>query len=126
MVAATVVSNPNGVDPSYGHTDQKAHQNLMAMTAENNVKALKVYEATVDAASISDGGGQTVQLTGCTGVALGDAVIGVSFGVDLVDMSVSAYVQATDVIEVRIQNESGSATDLASTTVRVVVAKLTE
>lgn len=76
--------------------------------------------ATVDVATLADAAGATVQLTGVTGAALGDFVL-VSFGVDLVDMTVSAYVQAAGVVEIRVQNESGAVSSLASTTVRVIV-----
>lgn len=125
MVAATVESNPNGVDTSYGHTDQKEYQNLMAQCAEGKISKRQVYSATVNAASLSDGAGETIQLTGCNGALLGKtAVTGVIASVDLVDMTVTAYVQADAVIELRIQNESGSATDLASGTWYVITETL--
>jgi hypothetical protein len=75
--------------------------------------------ATVDVTSLIDGAGATASVT-VTGAALGDLVL-VSFGVDLVDMTVSAYVSAANTVEIRVQNESGSTADLASTTVTVFV-----
>lgn len=78
--------------------------------------------ATYDAASLVDGAGATGTVT-VTGAALGDMVMGVSFGVDLQGMSLTAYVSAANTVSFRLQNESGGTLDLASTTVRVVVAK---
>lgn len=75
--------------------------------------------ATYDTASLADGAGATTTIT-VTGAALGDFVM-VSAGVDLVGISVTAYVSATDTVAIRIQNESGGTVDLASTTIRVRV-----
>lgn len=79
--------------------------------------------ATLDAGSIADGAGAT-DTVAVPGVQLGDIVLGVSFGVDLVDMTVSAYVQAANAVEIRVQNESGAGpVDLASTTIKLVIAR---
>lgn len=113
------------IDKSYGHTDQKEFQNLMALTASGQVKAILYGSATKDVGSLADGAGETLSLT-VNGVALGDIVMGVSLGVDIVDMSVTAYVVSANTVEVRVQNESGAGpVDLASTTVRVLVADVT-
>lgn len=111
-------------DFTAGHTDAKEFNNLMAMTADGAVKGLILGSATVNVASLDDGAGATQSIT-VPGVALGDIVIGTSFGVDLVDMTVTAYVQAADTVEVRVQNESTATVDLASTTVRVLIADVT-
>jgi hypothetical protein len=55
---------------------------------------------------------------------LGDIVLGVSFGVDLAGVNVTAYVSAANVVTLRLQNESTATVDLASTTVDVVVARM--
>ena len=78
---------------------------------------------TLDAGSLVDAAGETETIA-VPGVALGDIVIGFSFGVDLVGITVTAYVSAANVVTIRVQNESGSTVDLASTTVRVVVGRL--
>lgn len=78
-----------------------------------------IGSATWDVASLVDGAGETKVVT-VTGAALGDFVVA-SMGVDIVDMIMTAYVQAANTVEVRIQNESGSTADLASTTVKVLV-----
>ena len=111
-------------DFTAGHTDAKEFNNLMAMTADGDVKGLILGSATVNVASLDDGAGATQSIT-VPGVALGDIVIGTSFGVDLVDMTVTAYVQAADTVEVRVQNESTAPVDLAETTVRVLIADVT-
>lgn len=76
--------------------------------------------ATYDAASLVDGAGATTTVT-VTGAALGDFVVGVSHGVDLVGITVTGYVSDADTVSVRFQNESGSPADLASSTLRAVV-----
>ena len=125
MVAVSTAIDTNGNDLSYGHTDAKEYQNLIAMTAEGVAKNIKYYEATVNFASAADGVGETVQLTGCSGVSLGDIILGVSISVDLADMMLTGYVQADNVIEIRLQNESTNTVDLASATVRVAVLDVT-
>ena len=78
---------------------------------------------TMNAGSLVDGAGETDDIT-VPGVALGDMVLGASLGVDLVGLIVSGYVSAADTVKFRIQNESGSTADLASTTMRIVIARM--
>ena len=78
--------------------------------------------ATLDAGSLLDGAGET-DTVAVPGVALGDMVIGCSFAVSEVGMSVTAYVDSTGSVSIRIQNESGSTVDLASCKIRLVVAR---
>lgn len=80
-----------------------------------------VGSATYDPASLVDGAGATTTVT-VTGAALGDFVTGVSFSLDLQGISLTAYVSAADTVSVRFQNESGGTLDLASGTIRVMVA----
>lgn len=78
---------------------------------------------TLDAGSLIDGAGESDTVT-VPGVALGDMVLGFSFGVDKAGVVVHAYVSATNTVTLRLQNESGSTVDLASTTVRLVIGRL--
>jgi hypothetical protein len=78
---------------------------------------------TLNAGSLVDGAGETDDIT-VPGVALGDMVLGASLGVDLVGLIVSGYVSAANTVKFRIQNESGSTADLASTTMRIVIARM--
>lgn len=78
-----------------------------------------VGSATFDGANNADGVGQTSTIT-VTGARVGDFAL-VSFGVDLQGQTVTAYVSANDTVSFRLQNESGGALDLASTTVRAFV-----
>lgn len=75
----------------------KDRNNLLAMTAEANIKGLLYGEATKNPSSL------------------------VSAPYDLVDLTVTGYVQAADTVEIRVQNESGSTADLASGTWRALV-----
>lgn len=77
--------------------------------------------ATIDPASLVDGAGATASIT-VTGAALGDFVL-VAAPYDLQDLTVTAYVQAANTVEVRIQNESGATIDLASGTWKALVIK---
>lgn len=80
-----------------------------------------VYSSTQDLASIADAAGTSVSVT-IPGAALGDACIA-SFGVSTVGMTVTCNATAANTVIVRVQNESGGAVDLASTTMRVFVFK---
>ena len=80
-----------------------------------------VVTATLDAGSLVDAAGES-DTVAVPGVALGDMVLGISFAVSEAGMSVTGYVSAADVVTIRVQNESGSTVDLAST--RVVVCRL--
>lgn len=79
-------------------------------------------QATLNPGSLADGAGETMQITGVTGATLGDWVL-VAAPYDLQDITVTGYVQATSVVEIRIQNESGGVIDLASGTWRILVIK---
>lgn len=74
-----------------------------------------------DAANLVDGAGTTTTVT-VQGAALGDYAVA-SLGVDAAGITVTAYVSAANTVSVRLQNESGGAVDLASTTVRALVFK---
>lgn len=111
------------VDKSYPQTDAKDQQNLMALTANGAVKQILYASATKNVGDLADGAGETLTIT-VNGAALGDIVIA-SLGVDLVDFTVSAYVQAANAVEVRVQNESGEQVNLAETTLRVLVFDVT-
>ena len=78
---------------------------------------------TLNADSLADGAG-TSDTVAVPGVALGDIVIGFSFGVDLAGVTATAYVSAANVVTIRVQNEAAATVDLASTTVRLVVGRL--
>ena len=78
---------------------------------------------TLDSASVSNGATAT-DTVAVPGVALGDMVIGASLGVDLVGLTVTGYVSAANTVKFRIQNESGSTADLASTTMKIVVVRM--
>lgn len=82
-----------------------------------------VVKAILDAGSLVDGAGET-DTVAVPGVVLGDMVIGCSFSVDEVGLTVTGYVSAAGVVSIRVQNESGSTVDLASATIRVVVARM--
>jgi hypothetical protein len=85
------------------------------------IYALRVLNAsaTKDPGSLIDGAGETLSFT-VTGAALGDYVL-VAAPYDLQDITVTAYVQAADTVEVRLQNESTATVDLGSGTWKVKV-----
>lgn len=80
-----------------------------------------VVTATVDPACLVDAAGTTAVVT-VTGAALGDFVM-VAAPYDLVDVTVTAYVQAANLVEIRVQNESGAVANLASGTWRIAVLR---
>jgi hypothetical protein len=82
-----------------------------------------VVTATLDSGNLIDQAGANDNVT-VPGVALGDMVLGFSFGVDLAGMTVTAYISAADTVTIRVQNESGGTINLASTTIRLVIARI--
>jgi hypothetical protein len=79
--------------------------------------------ATLDASSLTDGVGETNTIA-VPGVKLGDIVLNVSMGVDVSGIGITPYVSAADVVSIRFQNETVTTINLASTTVRCVVARM--
>ena len=116
-------STTPSIDKSYGHTDEKAHRNLSALTAEFAYKGMFTASETHDFASLVDGAGETGSIA-VNGAELGDLVI-VSFSLDLQDQILTGYVQAADTVEYRLQNESTGTINLASGTIRVMVFDVT-
>lgn len=86
-----------------------------------NKKTIQASE-TWNPASIAVGAKERFRMTGVTGAALGDFVMA-SFSLDLQDMTLTAYVQATDVVDAVIANNTAGAVDLASGTLTVRVEK---
>ena len=76
--------------------------------------------ATWDPGNLLDGAGETSASITATGAALGDFVL-VSAPYDLQGVTCNAYVDATNSVKVRLQNETGVAVDLALGTWRVRV-----
>jgi len=95
------------------HFDRRSFQDVFDVVA--------LVTATVDPASLADGAGATSSVT-VTGAALGDFVL-VAAPVDLVDTTVTAYVQSANTVEIRVQNESGSGANLASGTWNICVLR---
>lgn len=87
-----------------------------------DLDAVYFMQTTINPSSLVDGAGETKQITGVAGATLGDWVL-VSAPYDLQDITVTAYVQATGVVEIRIQNESGATVDLASGIWRILIIR---
>jgi hypothetical protein len=81
--------------------------------------------ATLDSASVATGaaGAATDTIT-VAGVALGDAVIAMSIGVTEAGIVRRAYVSAANTVTVATNNLTGSSVDLASTTIKLIIARL--
>jgi len=81
--------------------------------------------ATLDSASVATGaaGAATDTIT-VAGVALGDAVIAMSVGVTEAGIVRRAYVSAANTVTVATNNLTGSSVDLASTTIKLIIARL--
>lgn len=77
---------------------------------------------TFNPGSLIDAAGETKTAISVPGAELGDFVL-VAAPYDLQDITVTGYVQAADVVEVRVQNEGGATVDLASGTWKVKVLK---
>ena len=79
--------------------------------------------STYDPPSLIDGASATTTVT-VTGAALGD-VARASFSLDTQGIVFTAWVSAANTVSVRLQNNTGSAIDLASGTLRAIVTDLT-
>jgi hypothetical protein len=80
--------------------------------------------ATLDSASVATGaaGAATDTIT-VSGVALGDMVIAMSVGVSEAGVVRRAYVSAANTVTVATDNLTGSSVDLASTTIKLIIAR---
>ena len=80
-----------------------------------------VHTSALNPASLADAAGAT-EVIAVPGAALGDFVLA-SMSVDVIDVTVTAYVQAAGLVEVRFQNESTGTRDIAAGTLRLAVLK---
>ena len=81
-----------------------------------------LVSATLNADDLADGAGDT-DTVAVPGVALGDMVLSASLAVDVAGLIVTAYVSAANTVSIRFQNETGGSVNLASATLRMVVAR---
>jgi len=77
--------------------------------------------ATWDPASVAAGSKISTTVT-VSGASLGDFVLA-SFSLDLQELTLTCYVSASNTVEVVLANLTGSAVDLASGTLAVIVLK---
>ena len=81
--------------------------------------------ATLDSASVGSGAtGAATDTVTVSGVALGDMVIAMSVGVSEAGVVRRAYVSAANTVTVATDNLTGASVDLASTTIKLVIARL--
>lgn len=105
MAAATAVTSRRGNDQFRG---------LFSDTWE--------VQCTLDAGSVSNGATDTDTVT-VPGVALGDIVIGFSFGVSEAGLVKRAYVSAANTVTIVTYNPTAGAINLASTTLNLIIAR---
>lgn len=104
--------------------DQSTWERLISLlTMDGRLKGVIYETSTVNPGSLVDGAGQTISVT-VTGAALGDHVTAVP-GADMTDVVWSASVISANTVEVRVQNESLSTRDIASSTWKFIVLDLT-
>lgn len=109
--------NPDVLKISKGVTIESG--GLTLGTSGSAVTATYLGSETKDFGSLADAAEVSEDVT-VTGAALGDFAIA-SMGVDIVDLNVTAAVTAANTATVRLENQTGGAVDLASTTLRVLV-----
>lgn len=112
------------IDKSFARTDEKEHNNLMALSANGKIRGFVFVSAALDPASILDGdkAASDIAVAASNGVKLGDMVVGVSFSLDVVDLVLRADITAADVLTVIFANNTGATVDLAAGTIRAVIA----
>ena len=79
-------------------------------------------KATINADSLSTGTNDTDTIT-VPGVGLGDIVLGVSLGVDVAGMQVTAYVSAANTVTVVLNNITAGTVNLAETSIKLMVGR---
>lgn len=79
-------------------------------------------KATINADSLTTGTNDTDTVT-VPGVALGDIVLGVSLGVDVAGMQVTAYVSAANTVTVVFNNITAGTVNLDSTSIKFMVGR---
>lgn len=105
MAAATAVTSRRGNDQFRG---------LFSDTWD--------VSCTLDAGSVSAGATDTDTVT-VPGVALGDMVIGFSFGVSEAGLIKRAYVSAANTVTIVTYNPTAGSVNLASTTLQLIIAR---
>ncbi len=106
-----------------GVSNRQLENFIETFTCGGKLKGTIYKEVTINPGSLADGAGSTSAVT-VRGAALGDMVL-VSTSVDLIDVTVTSYVQAADLVEIRFQNESAGVRDIASGTFRILVLDFT-
>lgn len=95
---------------------------LIQVFIDSRIVSIITQSFTLDPSDLADGAGETKSVT-ITGAQLGDFVI-IAPPYDLQDLIVTAYVQASNTIELRIQNENaGANVNLASGTWKAMVIR---
>ena len=80
--------------------------------------------ATLDSASVASGAaGAATDTVTVAGVALGDMVLGMSVGVSEAGLVRRAYVSAANTVTIATNNLTGSAVNLDSTTIELIIAR---
>lgn len=82
-----------------------------------------VVTCTLDSASVAAAGAGSDTVT-VPGVALGDFVVAMSAGVSEQGLVRRAFISAANTVTITTTNTTAAAIDLASTTVRLVIARL--
>lgn len=104
-------------------TPVTTYNGIMALFSSPEYIDLDVsYTFTWNPASLADGAGETSATQGITGLQYGDHVLA-SAGVSTAGMLVCGYVSGVSEAKVRIQNETGSTVDLASSTWTINISK---
>lgn len=123
---------------SYGYAEESASLNYITVAdnrfKQNDLGSTSILatsstrdfgaiegSATYDPASLVDGAGATTTVT-CTGARLGDLVIS-SFSLALQGIMLTAWVDSSNSVSVRFQNETTGTLDLSSGTIRVKAIK---
>ena len=124
---ATTSQYYRAINRSYGHTDQKEHQNITAFTGNGFVKGYWYVAGTGNVTELDENEGATLSFTVTDngGPQLGDAVSEISASVDLQDLTVTGQVSTSQTVELRVNNVGASSLDLASCTWRFKVTDYT-
>lgn len=96
----------------YGHTDEKQHQNLMALTSNGIIKGMRIVTVSIDPPSMATtaDGSDTGTIAG---LAVGDGLIPFPL-IDMQEIMFSANISAANTVEVSFYNTGSGTVNLAA------------
>jgi hypothetical protein len=113
-------------DFSRGDTEEKRFQNLLAASANGNIKGLVYYEVqTTTTVSVADGVIASKPVTLPQPLKFGDMILGCSFDKDLAGAYLTPYLFSETIVTCNIVNDSGAPVEYINPLIRLLILRMT-